>query len=121
MALPNEKPPHFIRAWRQHRNLTLEQLAERIEMTHQNLGKIERFLVPYSQPVLESLADALSTDPASLIMRDPSDPEGLWSVWDRLAPSTRPAAVRLLNSLAEEDKRPATNVEPIRRTIRKPR
>ena len=25
---------------------------------------------------------ALQTDPASLLMRDPQDPEAIWSIWD---------------------------------------
>lgn len=97
------KPPHFIRKWRKHRGLTLEQLAERIDMTHQNLGKIERFLVPYSQHLLERLAEELRTDPASLIMRDPSDPEGIWTIWETLTPPQRQAGIRHL-SVIKDDK-----------------
>ena len=93
------KPPHFIRKWRNHKHLTLEQLAERISMTHQNLGKIERFLVPYSQPILERLADALQTDPASLIMRDPSDPDGIWSIWDTLSIPERRQGIAVLKAV----------------------
>jgi transcriptional regulator with XRE-family HTH domain len=96
MSESRQRPPHFIREWRKHRGLTLEQLAERIGMTHQNLGKVERFKVPYSQTVLERLADALRTDPASLIMRDPADPEGLWSIWDELTPPERRTAAGVL-------------------------
>lgn len=91
-----EKPPHFIREWRKHRGLTLEQLAERIGMTHQNLGKIERFKVPYSQTLLEKLAEALRTDAASLIMRNPEDPDGIWSLWDDLTPPERRTAASVL-------------------------
>jgi len=97
------KPPHFIRQWRLHRRLTLEQLAERIGMTHQNLGKIERFLVPYNQPLLDKLAEELGTDQASLIMRDPSDPDAVWSLWDSLKPAQQTVARRLLRSLRDED------------------
>lgn len=48
-----------------------------------NLSKIERGLLPYNQELLERLADALMTDPASLIMRDPSQPGAIWSLWDK--------------------------------------
>ncbi len=48
-----------------------------------NLSKIERGLLPYNQELLERLADALMTDPASLIMRDPTQTGAIWSLWDR--------------------------------------
>lgn len=80
---------HFIRAWRKDRGLTLEQLAERIGMTHQNLGKIERGLVPYNQVLLELLADALRCEPADLIMRDPSQKNTLWTIYETLSPTQR--------------------------------
>lgn len=82
---------HYIRQWRKHRGLTLESLAERIGMTHQNLGKIERGLVPYNQVLLESLATELRCAPADLIMRDPSAPNDLWSIWDQLPLEQREA------------------------------
>jgi transcriptional regulator with XRE-family HTH domain len=77
----------FIRQWREHRGLTLEALADRVGQavggfTHASLSRIERGKQPYSQPILEALAHALQTDVASLLMRDPSDPEAIWSIWD---------------------------------------
>lgn len=90
---------HFIRAWRKHRGLTLEQLAERVGMTHQNLGKIERGKVPYSQPLLEALAEELRTDPASLIMRDPEAIDPIYSLWDTLSPVQQTQAVEVIKAL----------------------
>lgn len=87
--------PTFIRQWREHRHMTLETLAGRVGekiggMTHASLSRIERGLQPYSQPILEAIADELTGgDTASLLMRDPSDPEGIWSVWDRARPGQR--------------------------------
>lgn len=94
------QPGHYIRQWRKHRGLTLEQLAERIGMTHQNLGKIERGKVAYTQPLLENLADALRCEPADLIVRDPSAPEGLWSIYDQLTPVQREQGMDLLKVIA---------------------
>ena len=61
----------------------MEHLAEMVEMTGASLSRIERGLQPYNQEVLERIADSLMTDPASLLMRDPSAPEAIWSIWDR--------------------------------------
>lgn len=99
MARKTPTTRHFIRAWRKHKGLTLEQLAERIGMSHQNLGKIERNIVPYTQTLLELLARELSCEPADLIVRDPSDPVGMWSVWDRLAPVERRQVVEIAQAL----------------------
>jgi transcriptional regulator with XRE-family HTH domain len=94
------KAPHFIRQWRKHRGLTLEALAERVHMTHGNLSRIERGEVPYNQVLLERLAEELRCEPADLIVRDPSDPGGLWSIWDRLTPPQREQGAGLLRVIA---------------------
>lgn len=73
-------PRHFIRQWRTFRGLTLEQLAERVGVTHGALSQLERGLVNYTQPMLESLAFALRCEPADLIMRDPESES--WSIFD---------------------------------------
>jgi len=112
-------PRHYLRAWREAKGLTLEAVAERVgilgaerrdaaddplsspkKFTHASLSRIERGLQPYSQPLLEILAHIYMTDPGSLIMRDPSDPEGLWSIWDRLPTNQRSAALAMLQGLA---------------------
>lgn len=97
----------FIRQWREHRELTLEYLAERIAellptekgFTHASLSRIERGLQPYSQPILEALAIALNTDPASLLIRDPSDPEAIWSVWDNASQGDRSKIVEIAKTI----------------------
>jgi transcriptional regulator with XRE-family HTH domain len=89
----------FIREWRQSRGLTLQQLANRIGITHASLSRIERGLQPYSQPLLEALADALQTEPASLLMRNPTDPEGIWSIWDQAKPGERRQIVEIAKTL----------------------
>ncbi len=52
-------------------------------MSHAQLGRIERGLQPYNQALLEALADLYRTDPASLIMRDPTNEDAIWSLWDQ--------------------------------------
>lgn len=95
----------FIRQWREKENLTLAQLAERLTtahdlpMTHATLSRIERGLSPYRQPQLEAIAVELKTDPASLIMRDPDDPEGLWSLWDQSKPGERKMIVDIARTV----------------------
>lgn len=81
--------PIFLRQWREYRGLTQEQLAESIGVTHPTVSRIECGKQPYSQAILEAMADRLSTDVASLLMRNPGDPDAIWSIWDQAKPGER--------------------------------
>lgn len=65
---------HKLRAHRQAKGLTLEALAASIGMSNQNLGKIERGLVPLGEEHHAALAAALGIEPADLF-REPSGVE----------------------------------------------
>lgn len=97
----------FIRQWREHRDMTLETLAERVGtkiggMTHASLSRIERGLQPYSQAILEAIADELTNgDVASLLMRDPADPEAIWSIWDKAKPGERRIIVEIAKTVVK--------------------
>lgn len=93
---------HFIRAWRKYRGLTLEQLAERVEVTHGAISQLERGETNYTQPMLEAIAKALQCTPADLIMRDPNDSSAPWSIWERLEPEQREKANSYLRFLSDE-------------------
>lgn len=89
----------FIRQWRKHRGLTLDRLSDRIGVTSGALSQLERGDVSYTQSMLEALAEALACEPADLLMRDPTDPEGIWSIWDQLEPAQRRQAIEVLHAL----------------------
>ncbi len=91
--------PTFIKEWRKFRGLSQEQLAQRIEREQPTLARIERGDIAYTQPILEAIASALNCQPADLIMRDPSKPGALWSIWDQLSPERREIAVEILQGL----------------------
>lgn len=44
-------------------------------MTHGNLSRLERGIIPYNKPALEKIAGALRTDPGSLIIAPPERAE----------------------------------------------
>ncbi|HLI67554.1 MAG TPA: helix-turn-helix transcriptional regulator [Caulobacteraceae bacterium] len=90
---------HFIRAWRKHRGLTQAQLAERIGIDRSYLSNIETGRRRYDQPFLEAAAEVLRCEPADLIVRDPTQPEGLWSIWDQLGPVERRQLVEMAKVL----------------------
>lgn len=74
-------------------------------ITAQSIGRIETGKQPYTQAVLEGLAEALNCTAADLIMRDPTDSEAPWSIWESLPPTARVQAVEMLKVI----KRTATN------------
>src|SRR5215470_14713063 len=93
--------PTFIREWRKHRGLTLEQMADRLDMTSSHLSMLERGQRGYTQETLEAVAEALQTDVASLLMRDPDDPEAIWSIWDHAKPAQRKQIVEIAKTLVK--------------------
>lgn len=94
--------PTFLRQWRELRGLTLEDVGEAIGLSHAQIGRIERGLQPYNQGLLEALADLYATDVASLIMRNPADPDAPWSIWDNVkktTPEKRAAIVAVVETM----------------------
>lgn len=88
---------HYIKAWREFRGLTQEQLGSRVDLSRTQLSRIENFEQPYSQPLLEALAHALMCEPADLIMRDPNSE--VWSIMDTLRsvkPEDMPKVMEIL-------------------------
>jgi transcriptional regulator with XRE-family HTH domain len=84
-----ERRRHFIKEWRNHRGLTLDRLADRVEISKATLSRIEGGKQPYTQDTLEALADALQCEPADLIMRDPTQAGAIWSLWEQANPAQR--------------------------------
>ena len=89
---------NFIKAWRKHRGLSQDQLAERISLSQATIARVERGDIAYTQPVLEAIAEALACEPADLIMRDPSQPGSIWSIWDQIPVQNREQAAKVLEA-----------------------
>jgi transcriptional regulator with XRE-family HTH domain len=89
----------FLKQWRKHRGYTQERLAEMTNMSVGYLSDLEKGKRRYNQDHLEVLAEALRCEPADLIMRDPTDPEGLWSIYDDLQPVERRQLVEIGKTL----------------------
>jgi DNA-binding Xre family transcriptional regulator len=102
---PHPKPARFRRTyiaqWRDFRNLTQEQLADRLEMTQSHLSMLENGKRGYTQETLEAIAHALQTDVASLLMRNPMDDEAIWSIWDNAKPGERQMIVELAKTVTK--------------------
>ena len=95
----------FIRAWREKRKMSQEELAARVgEYLEENeisekgysyasIGRIENGRMPYSQPIIEGIAKALRVPVATLIALPPSDDnidappnqEALMTLWNNVS------------------------------------
>jgi hypothetical protein len=67
------------------------------------VSRVENGITPYTQDVLETYARVLGCTVADLVSRPPSDPEGLWAIWDRLRAEDRRRAVVILRALVDSD------------------
>ena len=115
----SERPKHYLRQWRKASGLSLQGVRDKAEalfedrivaegeevdlnkigLSHSTLSRIESFKNPYNQRLLEVLAEVYGTDVPSLIMRNPEDPEGIWSIYDQIPAAQRPVALRMLSGL----------------------
>lgn len=96
----DEKPRHFIREWRKHKGLTQEQLAGRLNVAVSSISQLENGKQGYSQVMLEAIADALSCEPADLLIRDPSKHDAIWSIQDQFAKAPPDRQQEILNVVA---------------------
>lgn len=70
---------HFIKQWRELRGLSLERLAARMEeepggppmISGMSISRIERGKQPYSEEILNALANALGCEPWELLSVNP--------------------------------------------------
>lgn len=68
-------------------------------MSAAQLSRIENGKSPYTQDFLEMAAEAYQTDVASLLMRNPSGPDAIWSIWDQAEPGQRAMIVDIAKTV----------------------
>ncbi|UZF93187.1 helix-turn-helix domain-containing protein [Bosea sp. NBC_00550] len=61
----------YIKEWRRAAGMTLEALGAEIGMTHASLSRIEARKQPYSQGILEAIADVFGCKPSDLLSGPP--------------------------------------------------
>lgn len=105
--------PSYIRAWRQHRGLTQEQLVERlaeiagdageaagIPLTAVSISRIENGKQNFSMTALHAIARALEVEePGWLLDRDPAKEGQVISLLDRLDDRERAQAAAVLEAM----------------------
>ncbi len=98
----------YIRAWREHRGLSLRRLAARLEVdpggkqyrSHATLGRVETGKTPYNQQLLEALSVALRCTVTELLVVDPRKPSQVVDLVRRLDDRKRAQAIDYLRFLS---------------------
>ena len=112
----------YLKQWRRHLHLTQAQVADRLShlddpklpTTAASLSRIETGRQPYSQRILEALAELYAVSPADLLGRDPTKDGRIYDLVARMNPVQRAQAGQVLEALAHvaEDQQPFTPAPP---------
>ena len=100
----------YIKEWREKRGLSLRRLADRLEQTpggdlmisHTSIARIEKGQQPYSQPILEAIANALGVTASMLLEVNPEKDGDVIDITLRLnkaPPELRKQAIDILEAL----------------------
>jgi transcriptional regulator with XRE-family HTH domain len=101
-ADPKQRRRVFLREWRDHKGLTLEQVAAELNITASMLSRHERGAAEYTRPLLEALATIYGCEPGDLIMRNPEDMSAPWSIWDHAQPAQREQIISMMRIIVGE-------------------
>lgn len=98
---------HYLKRWRQHRNYTQEQVTDRLvslddpllPTTAASLSRLENGKQPYSERILEALAEIYQCEADHLIGRDPTKEGEVIDLLARLNESQLQQAKLILQAL----------------------
>lgn len=96
-----DKPPfpNHLRAWREFRHLTQDELAEMVGSSKATIGHLENGVRRLSDKWLTPLAKALNTSPGYILDHDPNDlPTAILDVWAEIPVEQRDQALKVLQS-----------------------
>lgn len=71
-----------------------------METTKSVISALENGKQRWNQDIVELAAEALNCEPPDLIVRDPTAPEPIWSLWDRVPAVNRDLARKTLEAFA---------------------
>lgn len=98
-TMTRERLTNHLRAWREFRRMTQEELAEKVGTTGAVISLIESGARGLSDKWLRKLAPALNTTAGHLLDHDPNDlPTDIIDIWSHIAERDKPTALRVLQS-----------------------
>lgn len=91
--------PNFLQAWRLHKRMTLQELADKIGTTAGVIHHLENGDRGLSAKWLRKLAPALDTTPGHLLDLHPDDANAeVLSIWSGVPEDKKPQALRVLET-----------------------
>ena len=97
MKMEKNAGPNFLGAWRRFREMSQEELAERIGTTKAVISLLESGDRPLSAKWLRKIAPVLDATPGHLLDHDPSTlPADVLDIWGAIEERDRPRALRAL-------------------------
>jgi transcriptional regulator with XRE-family HTH domain len=94
--------PNYLRQWREHREMTQEELAAKVDTTANMIHYLETGERGLSAKWLRRLAPALKTTPGHLLEHDPNNvPADILDIWAGIDERDRRTALRMLESLSK--------------------
>jgi transcriptional regulator with XRE-family HTH domain len=91
--------PNYLRAWRLFREMTQEELAEKVGTNANVIGYLESGERGLSAKWLRRLAPALNTTPGNLLEHDPETlPTDIIDIWAHIPERERERARRILET-----------------------
>lgn len=95
---------NYLKAWREFRKLTQEELADKAGTTKAVISLLENEKRPLSSKWLRKFAEILDTQPGHILDHDPNDMSAdIHDIWSRLGKDDRQRAVRILRTLTGTD------------------
>jgi len=98
---------HFVAEWREYLQLTQEQLADKAEVTHGTISRLERGKIELTAKLLRKLARAMGVKRSAILEvnplaggEQPVDHAAVVDIWDRIPESNRDQAARVLETFA---------------------
>lgn len=95
--------PTFIKQWRKKKGWSQGKLADAVDLSTATISQIENGKTGYTQANLEAIAWALDCDVVDLLIRNPTDPEGIWGLWDTAKPAQRKQIIGIIRAVLSSE------------------
>lgn len=96
--------PVFLKAWRDHRDFTQDQLAERVGTNANMIGYLEKGERALTTKWLRKLAPVLDTTPGMLIAHDPREIDSdLLDIWVNADPRQKARLAEIVKAVVRTD------------------
>lgn len=102
LSVPFETPnANFLAAWRRHRGMTQQQLADAVGTSGSVISELEAGKTKLSPKWLRRLAPVLNTTPGFILDIDPDAmPTDVLDVWSTIPEESRDQALAVLRTFA---------------------